>query len=756
MFPRTLKKTILLLVVISFLSLTLPRPTQACGPFFSDSIFVFEKHPDFPLDRFARGQLGVLQPSYARSYLVAAYRNLTGEPLSDTEVTGLKALWEERINLSYDYSADDWIKKWKDARAKVPGLAAVPEINVYRNREKPNDYETFLNCQQDAFDAATATLNDRISRFGADSAAARDWVTTQDVVFSNCGGGQNIPQPSNDQDPAIRLARAYQSAAANFYATKFDEAVQEFDAIAKDASSPWRLIAPYLAARALLRKGSLAEKEEQGKPALAEAEKRFAAIVKDKTLERSHHAAERLMNLTRLRLHPEETVRNLAREIVKKDSAANYKQAVWDYTVLLDKYVGEEEVKSASVPAEIRSDDLTDWIVTFQDQSDEAKSHALDQWTKKKSVPWLVAMLTKATGDSASVHDLISAAARVDRNSPAFASVVFHSARILREGNHTEEARTLLDRTLTGDTKNWPRSAINDLLHERMMVARNLDEFLKSAAREPAGFSDNDDGREVPMEEKGVAELTHGARLFFDTDATTVFNKLMPVAMLNEAAGNSTLPANLRNDVTQAAFMRAALLDRSATANQAAARLAAVYPEMRELLTAYRAAATPDARRFAAAFLALRFPGLRPFVTAGVGRATAVSEIDSYRDNWWCEAPPGMFGGAPETDETSGAKPPLAPPEFLKAQQAVAEKEFAALRALGTGPNYLAQTAISWTNKNPADKRAPEALALAVKSTRYGCTDKETGRWSKAAFDLLHRKYPNTSWAKETKYWFKG
>jgi hypothetical protein len=50
----------------------------------------------------------------------------------------------------------------------------------------------------------------------------------------------------------------------------------------------------------------------------------------------------------------------------------------------------------------------------------------------------------------------------------------------------------------------------------------------------------------------------------------------------------------------------------------------------------------------------------------------------------------------------------------------------------------------------------PEALHLAVKSTRYGCTDKETGRWSKAAFDLLRRKYPNSTWAKQTPYWFKG
>ncbi len=29
-----------------------------------------------------------------------------------------------------------------------------------------------------------------------------------------------------------------------------------------------------------------------------------------------------------------------------------------------------------------------------------------------------------------------------------------------------------------------------------------------------------------------------------------------------------------------------------------------------------------------------------------------------------------------------------------------------------------------------------------------------TGALSKKAFDLLHNRYPNTSWAKNTKYWF--
>jgi len=761
MFPCSLKKIILLLLAVSFLATMLPRRTQACGPFFTDAIFVYEKHPDFPLEKFARGQLGVLQPSYARSYLVAAYRNLSGEKLSDTEVNALKAVWEERINLSWESNEDEWIKKWNEARAKVSGLAAAPEIRVYRNREKPNEYETFLNCQQDAFDAATATLNDRISRFGADSAAARDWATTQDVVFGNCGGGNNIPAASDDRDEVIRASHTYQIAAANFYATHYEEATKQFDSIAKDNSSPWHLMAPYLAARAMLRKGSLAEKEEQGTPALTEAENRLNAVLANRELARSHHAAERLLNLTRLRLDPEEKTRELGHAIARKGQAADFKQSVWDYTVLLDKYLGEEEVKADSLPETIRTDELSDWIVTFQDQSDASTNHAVEQWQKKHSVTWLVSAISKATARSPQMSDLLEAAARIEPSASSFPSVVFHRVRLLAETNRANEARALLNRTLAGDRSSFNASAINLLVNQRMLLAQTLGDFLRDAQRAPAGFSDNEDGREVPVEEKEMTEITGGGKLFLDTDAAGVFNKMMPIEIFANAARSEVLAANLHRDVAQAAFMRATLLDQAAAANQVATILGAIHPEMKEFLAAYQQAHTPDARRFAAAYLALKFPGLRPFVTSGVGRNTGVEEIDSYRDNWWCAEPPttskiDYYEGDEAEQKEAAAKKTMPVPEFLKNSKAEAGREMTTLQALGTGPNYLAQTVINWASKNPADQRVPEALHLAVKSTRYGCTDKETGRWSKAAFDLLHRKYPNTSWAKETKYWFKG
>ena len=754
-FPR---KTFAALALIGLISFLFPHSTHACGPFFTDAIFVYSKHPDFPLDQFARGRLGVVEPGWARSYLVAAYRNLSGAALSPNEAAGIKALWDERLNYSGELDDSAWIKRWLDARNKVPGLAASAEIRAFRNREKPHEYESFLNCQEDAFDNAVTTLNERIKRFSADSTQVRDWIAAQDTVFSNCGAGRQIPDsPRPDQDALIRADRVYQIAAANFYAGGFDEARQQFDAIARDNSSPWRDKAPYLAARSLLRKGSFADKDEERVPSLTEAETRLNAILKDKSLASSRQAAARLLNLVHLRLHPAETLHELAHAIIAKDGKADFKQAVWDYTALLDRFVGDgEKVDKQKLPAEVSADELSDWILTFQDQSAATANYSFGQWQKTRGLPWLVAAISKATGTQQQLDALLSAAAQVDHQSPAFTSVAFHSVRLLIDAKRVDDARGLLDRYLANDRQNLPASALNLLLAQRMSLARNLEEFLQAAQRKPAGFSDDSDGREIPEDENEIKENTKGGELFLDQDAASIFNKAMPVSVVRDAARSRTLVPNLRRDVAQAAFVRAALIDDRETAVLAAALLQELHPELKEFLAAYQTAATADARRFAAAYLSLKFPGLRPYVSYGIGRTSPMNEIDSYRDNWWCAEPPSSRSGAPSEGEGESKPKPVVPPQFLKPAQSLATKQYASLQALGTAPNYLCRIAVEWAEKNSADRRAPEALHLAVKATRYGCTDKETGRWSKAAFDLLHQRYPNSAWAKETKYWFKG
>jgi hypothetical protein len=54
-----------------------------------------------------------------------------------------------------------------------------------------------------------------------------------------------------------------------------------------------------------------------------------------------------------------------------------------------------------------------------------------------------------------------------------------------------------------------------------------------------------------------------------------------------------------------------------------------------------------------------------------------------------------------------------------------------------------------------AGTNASEALALAVRSTRYGCRwHGGHGSYSQAAQQLLQRRFKDTAWAAQTPYWF--
>src|SRR5438128_1670166 len=134
MDPKNNFKALIALVLMTSVLCLFPARTRACGPFFTDAIFVFTKHPDFPLENFANGKLGIVTPTWARSYLVVSYRTLAGNTLSGGEAKAIKSLWDDRLNLN-DNSDDSGTKKWIEARKKVAGATAITEVQIYRNRE---------------------------------------------------------------------------------------------------------------------------------------------------------------------------------------------------------------------------------------------------------------------------------------------------------------------------------------------------------------------------------------------------------------------------------------------------------------------------------------------------------------------------------------------------------------------------------------------------------------------------------------------
>ena len=96
----------------------------------------------------------------------------------------------------------------------------------------------------------------------------------------------------------------------------------------------------------------------------------------------------------------------------------DFGQDVRDYTLLLDKYLNEEpdfpgverygdnynqkleQWRGEQYEAlwHERSDELTDWIMTFQSDSKAASAHAVSKWRATKTTPWLFLAVAKLAG----------------------------------------------------------------------------------------------------------------------------------------------------------------------------------------------------------------------------------------------------------------------------------------------------------------------------------------------------------------------
>jgi hypothetical protein len=87
---------------------------------------------------------------------------------------------------------------------------------------------------------------------------------------------------------------------------------------------------------------------------------------------------------------------------------------------------------------------------------------------------------------------------------------------------------------------------------------------------------------------------------------------------------------------------------------------------------------------------------------------------------------------------------------------AAARSEWEVLQQAGAGPRWFCERAMAWARASPDEARVPEALHLAVASTRWACSGHGLGGASRAAFRLLHSRYGSTTWAKKTKYWYDG
>src|SRR4029078_1816011 len=124
---RKVLRSAFAIALLAVIALQAPL-TFACGPFSLNAVFSFSVHPEYPLEKFATGDIGIVQPSYARSYLYVAYRYFRGERFNRTEQQALVDLWHQRLNHSWESGEEQAVKAWLVVRPQVLGGVAAREI----------------------------------------------------------------------------------------------------------------------------------------------------------------------------------------------------------------------------------------------------------------------------------------------------------------------------------------------------------------------------------------------------------------------------------------------------------------------------------------------------------------------------------------------------------------------------------------------------------------------------------------------------
>ena len=175
-------------------------------------------------------------------------------------------------------------------------------------------------------------------------------------------------------------------------------------------------------------------------------------------------------------------------------------------------------------------------------------------------------------------------------------------------------------------------------------------------------------------------------------------------------------------------------------------------------------------------------PGIwEPITMTSGGDVTALDSFDHNDKNWWCPFEPDRqlgglrndFDNVTGSERASWSMKSLEPvleanavadlakkrERVLKAHpvvKSISWSEIKALSQMPSAPKLLATAATSWGKAaRKEDSSAAEALALAIKTTRYGCNwHGGHGKYSRAAYDVLHARFGTTQWATQTPYWF--
>ncbi|WP_156117557.1 hypothetical protein [Collimonas arenae] len=709
------------------------------------------------LPRYAAGTLGIVGDQYWRVYLFMAYRSLRNMPIGATAPEALGVVdWRTALLQDRMYSHDG-VEPWLAARQPyADSVITTANLDPWRAVGAKDSFQSYLNCPKDAFDNATQTLE---ARKKLDTGSwLKLWVKNQDAVFSQCAGTAGTaltPVPATA--PAwLKTDYAYQNAAALFYQQNFTAARKQFQTIAEDGKSPWQRIAPYLAARSLIRQAELGETAGSS----AYTNNLQTARMELRVIATKYAPAQSMLARLEARLNPEQRLIELGKKLSTTSFtpvSSQTAQDLADYLSLLDRFEAPDSALLTKL------DPMTRWILAMQQQaaSDkpqaggktsaednkrnaaaaEAYLQAQARWQKDKNPEWLIAALSSAPLGKAG-PDLIKAADSLPPDSTAYQSARYYATRHELAQKQNDVVWRVASPEIKGSDKARP-SSVNLWRSLALPVAPKRNDFIAALWRHPVdqeqtyaknyAVEASKNAAAKPDDANAAAEAEAAQRRWMevssdglDNDGYAMLNGALPLSEWLVLAQDGSTPKVWKTRLAESIWMRGLVLGDYASVDQISPAVAQGKKTTAGLWQRYQQAHGPAEKESAALMIWANSPELQP-------------EVAAWQDfGDWCARP----ASAPATAFYLNSD-----------EQQRARKEAAQIAKAGGGVNYFGDKLLRYAKQNPADADVPKALYFLVQRTRGACSS-NAKRVSKAAFQLLKSQHPNDPWAQKAKYWY--
>ncbi|GMV29917.1 MAG: hypothetical protein AMXMBFR59_20420 [Rhodanobacteraceae bacterium] len=668
------------------------------------------------------GRLGVLWPSYDRRFLLIAFRVAGGlRAVSAADRAALTAP-PDPVYRPPAVAIEEAMKGWLAARRSAG--AADPAYDLVAGWRERAYFAYASNCEPHAFTMAARTLAARGQSHALETAELQQWIAAQDSVFSVCEPDrETLPMPALEDGAPEWLVRdrAYQNAALQFYRHDFAAAGAAFEAIAADPHSPWNEWAGYLRVRAWWRDTFRAPEDYR----------RFMAEVPDWTGHAMFAALQRASD---------------AKDPAVRQAAAELRDALTTRFATKDALAAHWRIATAEEPPARVGDwvrdlqfiwavaseaELTDdWIYdtrSLQVSNDEAARNQAfarlrTRWDSQRTPIVLASLLMAATPDTPELSDLVAASRESRPGDPLHLHVAWQRARLALTAGRLDEARRELDGldTLLAEESLGTRQHFDQLA---MLAASSLDVLARHLVRHPVAAEDPWTGyAQIRPDGAGPPTLDDETALWL---ATRVHGK-----DLLQLAKNAALPVPVRQRLAGEAWRWGALLPDEALELAALGELVTLEPD-----AAVTAALT--ARRLGE----LRFLAARRLLNGQVPRLASAGYGNGLTH----------FSSAAASESLTPASHWNLAPAFYDVAQRTIQTNALATLAGSNETTWMGKQILPWIAQHTDTADAPAILRQLVFASRYGAKDTPTSR---QAFRLLHRLYPDSDEARETKYYY--